>query len=145
MGLTLSLSLSVCQIPGWITAADVRGNHEQAYNLGCLNCGSYLFFFSKCLLSSPPLTLPPCHLHSIDAGFCSSRMSPHLRFSGSALWNRVFELQQGQCPSSGVHQFGMLQSICGSGWTMLSVFRSTGLQAWMRWQCIDHQPSSLAD
>ncbi|EMF13370.1 uncharacterized protein SEPMUDRAFT_107391 [Sphaerulina musiva SO2202] len=96
---------------GWITAADVRGNHEQAYNLGCLNCGSYLFFFS----------------------FCLSRMSPHLRFSGSALWNRVFELQQGQCPSSGVHQFGMLQSICGSGWTMLSVFRSTGLQAWMRW------------
>lgn len=51
MGLT-SLSLSLCHISGWITAADVRGNHEQAYNLGCLNCGSYLFFFSKCLLSS---------------------------------------------------------------------------------------------
>lgn len=50
MGLTLSHSL--CHISGWITAADVRGNHEQAYNLGCLNCGSYLFFFSKCLLSS---------------------------------------------------------------------------------------------
>lgn len=52
MGLTPSLSLPVCQISGWITAADVRGNHEQAYNLGCLNCGSYLFFFSKCLLPS---------------------------------------------------------------------------------------------
>lgn len=49
---SVSLSLSVCHISGWITAADVRGNHEQAYNLGCLNCGSYLFFFSKCLLSS---------------------------------------------------------------------------------------------
>lgn len=50
-----SPSPSLCHISGWITAADVRGNHEQAYNLGCLNCGSYLFFFSKCSLPSSPL------------------------------------------------------------------------------------------